>query len=94
VELHKKSYHRSLAGLYMPVNKMDAGYTDNRLEKKYGGCCGARETVYDLRFYCWNGEGGMEIEVDFELLNCKVIEWILTEYSWCLSKFMLVQLID
>jgi hypothetical protein len=36
----------------------------------------------------------MEIEVDFELLNCKVIEWILTEYSWCLSKFMLVQLID
>lgn len=49
MELHKKSYHRSLAGLYMPVNKMDAGYTDNRLEKKYGGCCGARETVYDLR---------------------------------------------
>ena len=46
VELLNKSYHRSLAGLYMSVNKMDAGYTDNRLEKKHGGVCRGNELIF------------------------------------------------
>jgi hypothetical protein len=30
----------------MSVNKMDAGYTDNRLEKKYGSVCRGNELMF------------------------------------------------
>jgi len=57
---------------------MDAGCTDNRLEKKYGGVVVQERQYMISDFTAGMGGGGMEIEVDFELLSCEVTDWILT----------------